>query len=509
MVEGPQSVVVDPVEANDDFFSVLFPKRRAGLAGRDGEVPKKAKAPPKRNNAPKRKAYLAPAEVDPPTLLLSLIDQLFEKATPEEVQHGKVVFARGGLSFFTACSGTDQGALVAEELGKKLGGMTTQRWACEMEAFKRKFIIATSSKPIPVFLDVLKVADALTAGTGSADTQWGTLLLVQKADFAICCCSCKDLSSLKTSIQHALDKGTTGATLRAILKLVDKLRPKYLVMENVPNFVSQKAYCFDDDDDEWKNNLESLRERLWGINYIMRWTALRPHEVGVPLQRPRVFPISADSLQDPEAPLTLENTFNTLKRLTSNIQMLALEQLLFPEDHPEVEKARRQASAEARRTENAELLAEAPAKGALWVFDHQGHFEAKGLEWIPPIHHKGNKGPHGYSDELAQEPFYKVRTDREKHVIAFYDQFDVKPVVLDLNINLKWGKSFCVTPGSRLWHWEKRRLLLGAEKMQLQLMIEGSYRNPGLSQSQLGDLAGNAVSNACMAAVLASLFLTW
>ena len=193
---------------------------------------------------------------------------------------------------------------------------------------------------------------------------------------------------------------------------------------------------------------------------------------------------------------------------------LSLEDFLLPDDHPlvQLELGRLRATPEAPMVDSG-------AK-TLWVHDHREFYENKGIPWLEPTKHKGGKGLCPYNPQAeANNPWYASRTDREKHFIHGYDVLAPlhggpdggKEEILELGKNITWssrvtGRSHAVTPGGQLWLRRRARLVLGAEKMQLQGMYVGTYCGSKLSSSRLADLAGNAVSNHCWSVIATAFF---
>ena len=85
--------------------------------------------------------------------------------------------------------------------------------------------------------------------------------------------------------------------------------------------------------------------------------------------------------------------------------------------------------------------------------------------------------------------------------------------VLELGNNLLWSTAMtnytnALTPGCKPWLRRRKRWMLGQEKLNLQCIMHKTYCSHGFSQSQLADLAGNAVNNLCWGVVLFSALAT-
>lgn len=93
---------------------------------------------------------------------------------------------------------------------------------------------------------------------------------------------CQDISVAGKQAGLKEGSGTRSALLWHVEAAVAELRPKYLLMENVPALVSKK---FLPDFHKWLARLERL-------GYTNRWARLNARDFGVPQNRDRVFCLS-------------------------------------------------------------------------------------------------------------------------------------------------------------------------------------------------------------------------
>ena len=111
---------------------------------------------------------------------------------------------------------------------------------------------------------------------------------------------CQDLSV--AGKQQGLIKGQTrSGLLYECEKIIEAKRPKFLLLENVKNLVSQK---FKPSFDEWLSYLE----RLGYTNY---WQVLNAKQYGIPQNRERVFVVSILGEHEPytfPSPIPLQTT---------------------------------------------------------------------------------------------------------------------------------------------------------------------------------------------------------
>lgn len=91
---------------------------------------------------------------------------------------------------------------------------------------------------------------------------------------------CQDLSC--AGLQKGINEGTRSGLLWECKKIIDIKRPKYLILENVPNLVGPKHKL---EFDKWVNYLDS-------IGYNTHYKILNSLDFKVPQSRRRVFAVS-------------------------------------------------------------------------------------------------------------------------------------------------------------------------------------------------------------------------
>lgn len=93
---------------------------------------------------------------------------------------------------------------------------------------------------------------------------------------------CQDISVAGKQMSLQENSGTRSSLLWECKKIIEACKPKYLLMENVKNLVSQKHKPYFD---MWLEYLETL-------GYVNYWDILNAKDFGVPQNRERVFVIS-------------------------------------------------------------------------------------------------------------------------------------------------------------------------------------------------------------------------
>lgn len=93
---------------------------------------------------------------------------------------------------------------------------------------------------------------------------------------------CQDFSS--AGLQAGGDKGsgTRSSLMYETLRIVEKLRPKYVVWENVKNLLSKKH----------RHNFDAYQEAMKELGYNSHYQVLNAKDYGVPQNRERVFTVS-------------------------------------------------------------------------------------------------------------------------------------------------------------------------------------------------------------------------
>lgn len=93
---------------------------------------------------------------------------------------------------------------------------------------------------------------------------------------------CQDFSL--AGLQKGGDEGsgTRSSLMYETIRIVEKLRPKYVVWENVKNLLSKKH----------KHNFDAYLEKMESLGYTNYYQVLNAKDYGVPQNRERVFTVS-------------------------------------------------------------------------------------------------------------------------------------------------------------------------------------------------------------------------
>jgi len=93
---------------------------------------------------------------------------------------------------------------------------------------------------------------------------------------------CQDFSLAGKQAGGDKDSGTRSSLMYETLRIVEKLKPKYVIWENVKNLVSKKHI----------HNFEAYQEKMAELGYHNYWKVLNAKNYGIPQNRERVYTVS-------------------------------------------------------------------------------------------------------------------------------------------------------------------------------------------------------------------------
>lgn len=93
---------------------------------------------------------------------------------------------------------------------------------------------------------------------------------------------CQDFSLAGKQAGGDKDSGTRSSLMYETIRIVDKLKPKYVIWENVKNLLSKKH----------KHNFDAYLEKMKQLGYTNYYQVLNAKDYGIPQNRERVFTIS-------------------------------------------------------------------------------------------------------------------------------------------------------------------------------------------------------------------------
>lgn len=93
---------------------------------------------------------------------------------------------------------------------------------------------------------------------------------------------CQDFSLAGKQTGGDKDSGTRSSLMYETIRIVEKLKPKYVIWENVKNVLSQKH----------RHNFDNYLQEMESLGYTNYWKVLNAKDYGIPQNRERVFCIS-------------------------------------------------------------------------------------------------------------------------------------------------------------------------------------------------------------------------
>ena len=93
---------------------------------------------------------------------------------------------------------------------------------------------------------------------------------------------CQDFSVAGKGAGGDKDSGTRSSLMYETLRIVEKLKPKYVIWENVKNLLSKKH----------RHNFDAYIKAMYDLGYNSFYKVLNAKDYGVPQNRERVFTVS-------------------------------------------------------------------------------------------------------------------------------------------------------------------------------------------------------------------------
>ena len=93
---------------------------------------------------------------------------------------------------------------------------------------------------------------------------------------------CQDFSVAGKGAGGDKDSGTRSSLMYETLRIVEKLKPKYVIWENVKNLLSKKH----------RHNFDAYLVRMRELGYVSNFKVLNARDYGIPQNRERVFTVS-------------------------------------------------------------------------------------------------------------------------------------------------------------------------------------------------------------------------
>jgi site-specific DNA-cytosine methylase len=465
-----------------------------------------------------------------PATLRQMIDHMMEKIMNLPETAAKMAAMSGRrVRIGTMCSGTDSPILAMQAIAASMDkrGLRLEvehSFSCEIDKDKQTFLKKNFTMGA-LFNDVCELGQEM-----AKDVQSGKQVPVPSGlDVLLAGFSCKDLSGMNTNRKKLEEMGTSGTTLQGCLDYIFRYRPKTVIFENVRNIAAR-------DSETGLRQIDVVMEALRRSGYNAGWKFIDTKSYYLPQSRarvwmwgyrtgaaphgdcPKVNELSAELVrssgaQEPSAELNELNgkVHKILEHLQQDAQ-IHFDDLLLPEDDPYVQK---DISNRVGRDANT-VRVEKKAK-LTWDVKHEQHRESLRNRYSKPY------------TSYRGAPWLRTLNERERQLcdINFQEVYeergiDARQVPMLWEMSQSAGRvpgtksakatmhcAPCIVPGN-LWHTTRRRFLLGREKLRYQGIFGEDLRDLDcVSETVLGDLAGNAFSaTVCAANLLAAMLST-
>ncbi|KAL8870681.1 MAG: hypothetical protein Q9174_003330 [Haloplaca sp. 1 TL-2023] len=390
-------------------------------------------------------------------------------------------------------------------------------FSAEIEPVKQAYIQANFNPKI-IFNDVNELCNS------TATTAFGSLVPVPGGiDLVMAGFSCVDASKLNKNRRDVTDSGETGDTLRAIIRYARKYRPKILLLENIEQNQWSKIQAMIENDRSCKGVTRKMLEELWGedvhpnTGYSCHVSQADTREYNTPQTRNRRYLIAIDRSQIGKAAADMlackwaELFEGTMPQHAS----VPAEALLLPPGDPRLNAV----YARAHYNDNGEKRGRKTATWDACKIRYSDFRDKEGLGNARPYTKYTESGA-CYPPEYWLRPWVRIQTDR---VMEHFEQSLLRKVrvgydplhktrIIDLSQNIdraldnaQEGVTTCLTPsmvslvttrGGPVTGWEAMRIQgLPADKLLLGRMTEG----------QIKDMAGNAMSTPVVGAAILAL----
>ena len=398
------------------------------------------------------------------------------------------------LRMATMCSGSESPVLAMRLFEQCFGASFVEHvFSCEIEQFKQEFI-ERNFAPQHLFRDICELHK------GEAETAFRGIEAVPKdIDLIVAGTVCKDFSALNNSKKGITDQGQSGRTFRGLIDYVKYASPCIVILENVRTAPWAEINAF----------FEAIRcpdypERRYSVSTCMVDTK----DYYLPQTRERGYLCASWNA----AGLALFSEAVAELRYESGPTVASF---LLPPQHPELARAkavahlrRRQASRQWRGRGRVNNTADRASDGL------------------------GTKTPYTNRSEdgTVAPPIWAWRAWLSSLTTRAQDSVDIhflrracsacpedvmhKTYVLDIlqspyrtKYGGKVGLAPCLTPKGCFLVTDRGRPLLGCEMLALQGLPLEMLNLSRESDSQLRDLAGNAMSCTVVGAVMMSALL--
>lgn len=316
---------------------------------------------------------------------------------------------------------------------------------------------------------------------------------------------CQDFSIAGKQAGGDKDSGTRSSLMYETIRIVAKLKPKYVIWENVKNLLSKKH----------RHNFDAYIETMANLGYKSFYQVLNAKDYGIPQQRERVFTVS---ILDPEATYVFPETIPLEKRLKDLLEEEVQDKFYLTDE--QTKKLRESTFNQQRARENAPdaivptLCArdykdpQCVRLGGLYDSEQTKHqagsiYDPEGVCATLSTMQGGNQEPI-VAIRTATKQGYDLATDGDGIDLAYPESNTRRGRVgHGVSKTLPTSDSQGVLDGTRI------RKLTPKECWRLMGFKDASFEramSSGISNSQLYKMAGNSIVVNVLESILGRLF---
>ncbi|KAF7908585.1 uncharacterized protein EAF01_004340 [Botrytis porri] len=476
----------------------------------------KKSGPKTRTNEDKRWGTLCYAEgtnssLPPLTTATEFLEGLIDKLLAGGF--GNVMKHLNGrpLRVATACSGTEAPIMFLKSFSEGLRKRGYQFeiehvFSCEIDPAKQSYI-RRNFPDVPIFRDITEVFEweGNPEKIGFMTTAFGTTYALPapgEVDVIIVGTSCTSYSNLNSqkSIDLERDQNESSRTFRAYVLLIKHLKAKIAISENVQG-----------------GPFVAMIEMLGNHGYIGGSANLDSKHYGIPQTRQRGYLVSLlesslggpDDVANYKIPSTWKVFFTEMKVMCSRDASSGVEFWMEPSDSKPL-RAQVEFQVESRSV-------------AKWDTCHTRHYDYRAVQGFgpeKPITDWRSTGKFIHLDHWPRnlkgfvERVHDVTDISHLRGICrgYDDRYLSRNIDLSQNVyiqhdNVKCGLMPCLTPNGVMWNTARGSKLSGEEYLRLQGIDTDSLELGGISQQDLRNLAGNAMTITVVGSVVSYALL--
>lgn len=374
-------------------------------------------------------------------------------------------------------------------------------WCFELDTMKRAWI-RSNWAPTHCFGDVTAIQE------GKAfDYVNNRMEKIPEVDLIFAGVSCVDASRLSchsTTRRGVIAEGThsTGSTFKGLMTLTSLLRPRKVLIENVPQLMDKAAKpkptkAPDASTTSEKSNFEAIVDHCHALGYSLIHHIADASQFGLPVSRPRLYMMATrgdwrgdedDELRQAGAALQAGSVMRDIAQIVEVfLPQLTLDDFLFPE-YDEIFNDWVQFGTPNNTKQSRRLK---------WVALHEAAWAASAFP----------EDKKYYQAMLEKSPFYQYLSPRAQDSLLLqlcHESFPGTPDIVsnlessvDRVVHRNHERMHCLVPRGLYWLKHRGRMLLGVEALLLQgcdLNDLPTCRPKAWQNNFLNSLAGNAFS---------------